>query len=75
MPACDLSGLPDAKRQWVPQDKLSPGLVRSWMIPHMKIHSYDFGISYLTQLPCGCHAPVLDKDTAVTDGGTRHLSY
>lgn len=44
MPACGLSGLPDAKRRWVPQDKLSRGSVRSWMVPHMKIHSYDFGI-------------------------------
>ena len=41
MPACGLSGLPDAKRRWVPQDKLSRGSVRSWMVPHMKIHSYE----------------------------------
>lgn len=73
IPACEFNGLPNAKRQLVPLDKFSCGWARSWLLAWKFIH---MTLEYNTwhKIYRGCHAPIPDKDTAVTDGGTRHLS-
>lgn len=75
IPACEFNGLPNAKKDsWCLRTNLAVAeLDHGWLLAWKFIH---MTLEYNTwhKIYHGCHAPIPDKDTAVTDGGTRHLS-
>lgn len=62
------------KGSWCLRTNLAvAGLHHGWLLAWKFIH---MNLEYNTwhKIYRGCHAPIPDKNTAVTDGGTRHLS-